>query len=222
MSAYVSCDSSCYHKKRVLMVREQIESRGIKDRAVLVAMAAVPRHLFVPEDMQEYAYEDRPLPIGMGATISQPYIVGLMTELLELSGGERVLEIGTGSGYQAAVISKIAYEVISFERVKELVSFSKENLKRAGIGNVKVFFGDGTTIPEECGLFDAVIVTAASPEIPGYLIGILKEGGRILAPVGDYGLQELVKIKKVSGRPFVTYHGGVRFVPLIGEKGWNE
>ncbi|MDD4299304.1 MAG: protein-L-isoaspartate(D-aspartate) O-methyltransferase [Methanomicrobium sp.] len=222
MPDFFISDTPDFQKKRQLMVKNQIESRGIKDESVLMAMMTVPRHIFVPPEMQPYAYDDRPLPIGMGATISQPYIVGLMTELLELKSGDRVLEIGTGSGYQAAVIGKIAREVISFERVCELVSFAEENLRKADIFNVKVVFGDGTVIHKNCGAFDAAIVTAASPVIPEYLIGILKEGGRLLVPVGDYCLQELVKIKIVNGKPVVTSHGGVRFVPLIGERGWNE
>jgi protein-L-isoaspartate(D-aspartate) O-methyltransferase len=210
-----------YYKKRIRMVKEQIESRGIDDKAVLDAMVNVPRHIFVPPGEMPYAYEDRPLPIGSGATISQPYIVGMMTCLLEISPGDRVLEIGTGSGYQAAVTAQIASEVISFERVEELVLFSEENLKKAKISNVKVFHGDGTDIPSECGLFDAVIVTAASPVMPEYLIKILKEGGRLVVPVGDQFSQLLVKVKLVNKKPVVTYHGGVRFVPLIGEKGWT-
>ena len=222
MSVSFSCDKPDYQKKRLSMVKEQIESRGITDKAVLMAMMTVPRHIFVPKNVLDYAYEDRPLPIGMGATISQPYIVGLMTELLELTHNDRVLEIGTGSGYQAAVIAKIASEVVSFERVKDLVLYSKENLKNTGISNVEVFFGDGTSIPEKCGLFDAIIVTAASPQIPKYLLKILKEGGKLLVPVGDLYSQELFKIKIAKGKPVITSHGGVRFVPLIGEKGWKE
>ncbi|MBP2133877.1 protein-L-isoaspartate(D-aspartate) O-methyltransferase [Methanomicrobium sp. W14] len=204
------------------MVKNQVEARGVADKNVLIAMAKVFRHLFVPEKLREFAYDDRPLPIGMGATISQPYIVAFMTELLELSPYDRVLEIGTGSGYQAAVISKTALEVVSFERIKELIPVSQENLKNSGINNVRVFLGDGTNIPEKFGHFDAVIVTAASPDIPEYLFEFLNEGGRLVAPVGSLSYQELIKIKIEDGKPVLTHHGNVRFVPLIGCRGWKE
>jgi len=221
MSSISSKDTSELKELRAFMVKEQIESRGISDSKVLFSMENVPRHLFVPENLRPYAYEDRPLPIGMNATISQPYIVGLMTELLELKSDDRVLEIGTGSGYQAAVIGKISAEVVSFERIKELVSFAKENLKIADVRNVKVFFGDGTDIPEDLGEFDCAIVTAASPDIPKYLFRYLKEGARLVVPVGNQCVQELLKIKIHRGKPEISYHGSVRFVPLIGDKGWN-
>jgi len=211
-----------YDDLRSAMVRNQIEGRGITDKNVLWVMKQVPRHLFVPDNLAGSAYADTPLPIGYGQTISQPYIVAMMTELLELKETDFVLELGTGSGYQAAVIAGIAKFVRSYERVPELAEYARNNLKKAGVLNVEVVCGDGTD-PKPCnGGYDAAIVTAAAPAIPEYLIPLMKEGGRIVAPIGGYYIQDLAKIRIIAGKPSVTYHGGCRFVPLLGVRGWKE
>lgn len=209
-----------YAEERKEMVRRQIAARGVDDEMVLRAMNKVPRHIFVPEKMRRSAYEDCPLPIGHGQTISQPYIVALMTSLLELKPGECVLEIGSGCGYQAAVLAQIASKVITSERIPELSRMAAENLKKMDIKNVEIITCDGTDL-EEKGRFDAIIITAASPGMPEYLYPLLKEGGRLVAPVGDIYIQTLVKVKIIGGEPEVSYHGGVRFVPLIGKHGFS-
>lgn len=203
---------------RELMVKKQIEARGVRDERVLEAMRAVERHAFVPDQNITAAYEDHPLPIGYGQTISQPYIVALMTELCELEGNEKVLEIGTGSGYQAAVLSLLAKEVHTIEIVEPLAKSARQRLARLGYRNVYVYVGDGYAgLPEEAH-FDVIILTASPPEIPETLIGQLKNGGILVAPVGEYQ-QELVKlVKSETGvtRRTITY---VRFVPMVhGEK----
>ena len=204
------------------MVRHQIEGRGISDENVLRVMGEVPRHLFVPDNLAGSAYADTPLPIGYGQTISQPYIVAMMTELLELKDTDVVLELGTGSGYQAAVIAGIAKYVRSYERVPELAEFARKNLEKAGILNVEVISSDGTD-PKPCEEgYDAAIVTAAAPAIPEYLYPLMREGGRIVAPIGGFYMQDLVKIKITDSKPSVTYHGGCRFVPLLGLRGWKK
>jgi len=209
-----------YAEERKEMVRRQIAAREVDDRRVLKAMEEVPRHIFVPEKMRRSAYEDCPLPIGHGQTISQPYIVALMTSLLELEPGDCVLEIGSGCGYQAAVIAQIAAKVITCERIPELSRVAAENLKQAGIKNVEIITCDGTSLDAKR-KFDAIIITAASPEIPEYLYPLLKEGGRLVTPAGDINIQTLVKVKITEGKPVISYHGGVRFVPLIGKHGFS-
>ena len=203
------------------MVSEQIVARGVVEHRVIAAMKAVPRHLFVPEELKASAYADRPLPIGHGATISQPYIVGLMTNLLSITPGDRVLELGTGSGYQAALLGVLAGEVISFERIANLATTARENLSLIDINNVTVIEGDGTAHLREYGTFDAILVTAASPVLPDYLRESLRQDGRCVVPVGSPDSQILVRMKKRGGQFLITHHGGVRFVPLIGEKGWK-
>ncbi len=201
-------------KLRELMVKSQIESRGVSDRGVLDAMRKVERHKFVPGSHISAAYEDHPLPIGHGQTISQPYIVALMTELCELSGTEKVLEIGTGSGYQAAVLSLLAGEVYSMEIVEPLGRSAIQKLAELGYRNVQVRIGDGYLGWPEEAPFDVIILTASPPRIPQALIDQLAEGGILVAPEGDFS-QELVKITKQNGRitkRTVTY---VRFVPMI-------
>lgn len=203
------------------MVSEQIVARGVVEHRVIAAMKAVPRHLFVPEELKASAYADRPLPIGHGATISQPYIVGLMTNLLSITPGDRVLELGTGSGYQAALLGVLAGEVISFERIANLATTARENLSLIDINNVTVIEGDGTAHLREYGTFDAILVTAASPVLPDYLRESLRQDGRCVVPVGSPDSQILVRMKKRGGQFLITHHGAVRFVPLIGEKGWK-
>lgn len=199
---------------RNIMVKKQIESRGIRDARVLDAMSTVERHKFVPDQHITSAYEDHPLPIGYGQTISQPYIVALMTELCELKGDEKVLEIGTGSGYQAAILSLLAKEVYSIEIIDKLGKSAALRLKNLGYKNVVVKTGDGYAGWPEKAPFDVIILTASPPEIPQTLIDQLKDNGLLIAPVGDYH-QELVKIEKRGGeiyRKTITY---VRFVPMV-------
>lgn len=197
------------------MVNCQIKARGIQDPLVLKAMLEVKRHLFVPAHLLSQAYNDYPLPIGQGQTISQPYIVALMTELLELKGGERVLEIGTGSGYQTAVLSRIASQVYSVEIVPELAIRAEEKLKEFGYSNIRVKSGDGNIGWVEESPFDAIIVTAAPSEIPHCLIDQLKMGGILVVPVGSY-IQFLYKIKKTEEGIVSEQIAPVRFVPMTG------
>ena len=208
-------------REREEMVEFQIRARGVRDERVLAAMEKIPRHLFVPENWERAAYEDRPLPIGEGQTISQPYIVAVMTEQLEIRSHDRVLEIGTGSGYQAAILAELAGEVVSVERLPEIADRARENLARAGVTGVRIIIGDGTEgyLPEAP--YDAIIVTAASPTVPEPLVEQLAEGGRLIAPVGPRERQDLVKLVKREGRVETIPLGGVCFVPLIGQFGWR-
>jgi len=201
---------------REKMVETQIKARGVKDSRVLSAMIKVERHLFVPKDLENSAYTDQPLPIGEGQTISQPYIVALMTELLELKGGEKVLEIGTGSGYQAAILAELAKEVYTIEIVERLAASAKNLLLALGYQNVNVKAGDGYLGWPDVAPFDAVIVTAAPDHIPKPLLDQLKEGGRMVLPVGTY-TQVLKKIVKRSGRFETTDTIPVIFVPMTGD-----
>jgi protein-L-isoaspartate(D-aspartate) O-methyltransferase len=201
---------------REKMVETQIKTRGVKDPRVLSALLRVERHRFVPEEYLNSAYSDQPLPIGEGQTISQPYIVALMTELLELKGDEKVLEIGTGSGYQAAILAELAKEVYTIEIIESLASMANKRLLELGYQNVKVKAGDGYLGWPEAAPFDAIIVTAAPDHIPKPLIEQLKEGGRMVVPVGTYA-QELKKIVKRSGKIETTNIIPVVFVPMTGE-----
>lgn len=197
-------------------------SRSIKDRRVIGAMAEVPRERFVPEELYHAAYDDRPLSIGFGQTISQPYIVALMTEALELTGNEKVLEVGTGSGYQAAIIARLTRKVITTERIPELAESARETLKRLGYNNVEVHVaGKELGWPKEAP-YDAIIVTAASPCIPVVLLEQLTEGGRLVIPVGSRWEQDLLKITRHTGGNRVENLGACRFVPLIGKGAWKE
>ena len=207
---------------REKMVETQIKARGVKDPRVLSALLKVERHRFVPEEHLNSAYADQPLPIGEGQTISQPYIVALMTELLELKGDEKVLEIGTGSGYQAAILAELSKEVYSIEIIETLASMSKNRLLELGYQNIRVKAGDGYLGWPEFAPFDAIIVTAAPDHIPKPLIEQLKEGGRMVVPVGTH-TQELKKIVKRSGKIETTDVIPVLFVPMTGEgvKGKN-
>ncbi|NLI14705.1 MAG: protein-L-isoaspartate(D-aspartate) O-methyltransferase [candidate division Zixibacteria bacterium] len=200
---------------RINMVRDQIEARGIKNKAVLESMRNVPRHLFIPENLRHEAYEDEPVPIGYGQTISQPYIVALMTELLELSPDSKVLEIGTGSGYQAAILSTLADSVFSIEIIPELAATADSTLKKLGY-EVTVRCGDGYRGWPEHAPFDAIIVTAAPEKIPRPLVDQLAENGRLVIPVGSY-YQELKLIRKIKGQLIETNIAPVRFVPMTGE-----
>jgi len=201
--------------ERLTMVREQIEARGIKNKAVLESMRNIPRHLFIPENFRQEAYEDEPVPIGYGQTISQPYIVALMTELLELNSDSKVLEIGTGSGYQAAILSTLADSVFSIEIIPELAAAADSILKELNY-KVEVKCGDGYRGWPDQAPFDAIIVTAAPEKIPQPLIEQLAENGRLVIPVGSY-YQELKLIRKVDGKLIETNIAPVRFVPMTGE-----
>lgn len=205
-------------KLRDIMVKRQIESRGVRNERVLKAMRDVERHKFVPNQHITSAYEDHPLPIGYGQTISQPYIVALMTELCELNGTEKVLEIGTGSGYQAAILSLLSKEVYSIEIVAPLGKMAAKRLKDLGYHNVQVRIGDGYQGWPEKSPFDVIILTAAPPKIPEKLFEQLKEGGVMVAPVGDFH-QELITIEKVNGRMVKRVITYVRFVPMVHDKG---
>lgn len=201
---------------RQKMVETQIKARGVKDPRVLSALLKVERERFVPEEYTNSAYADQPLPIGEGQTISQPYIVALMTELLELTGNEKVLEIGTGSGYQAAILAELAKEVYTVEIVESLASTAKKRLSELGYQNIHVKAGDGYLGWPEAAPFDAIMITAAPDHIPKPLIEQLKEGGRMVAPVGTYS-QELKRIVKRSGKIETTDIISVIFVPMTGE-----
>jgi protein-L-isoaspartate(D-aspartate) O-methyltransferase len=207
-------------RARLKMVDEQIAARGIKDRRVLSAMGRVPRHLFVEEALRDSAYGDHALPIGEQQTISQPYMVALMTETLALKGSERVLEIGTGSGYQTAVLAELAAQVYSVERIDSLAAKARRLLASLGYRNVQIKVFDGTYGWKEVAPFDAILVTAGSPEIPMPLTEQLKEGGRMVIPVGERTAQVLKKVTKTSAGIEVTALTGCVFVPLIGGHGW--
>jgi len=203
-----------YEQARQNMVEYQIKGRGIKDKNVLGAMLKVPRHLFVPEEMRDLAYRDEPLPIGHGQTISQPYIVGYMTEALKLQPGDRVLEIGTGSGYQTAILAEIVSKVYTIELIPELSLRAQETLKSLGYKNIEFLTGDGSKGWPEKAPFEAILVSAAPAEVPPALIEQLKIDGRLIIPVGTDS-QELVLIKRTKKGWEKTRLIGVRFVPLI-------
>lgn len=202
------------------MIDQQIRRRGINDRAVLEALEAVPRERFVPKEAEHLAYTDRALPIESGQTISQPFMVAIMTQALELTGRERVLEIGTGSGYQAAVLGRLCHEVYSIERHADLAETAAARLRAAGLSNVHVFVGDGTLGYPDKAPFDRILVTAGGPYMPPALFEQLAEGGLLVMPVGTGEGQTLEAVRKVRGRPVVTNLGGCRFVKLVGEQGW--
>ncbi len=204
------------------MVRTQIAARGIRDARVLAAMRTVPRHRFLPDQLAHVAYRDAPQPIGMGQTISQPYIVALMSELLCLTGKERVLEIGTGSGYQAAILGQLAAEVITVERFPSLARQAAAVLAELGYTNIQVQVGDGTLGWPAKAPYDAIIITAAAPDVPEPLKAQLADGGRLVAPIGPRWSQELVRVWRHGDQFQTEWLIGVSFVPLIGEYGWHE
>lgn len=211
-----------FERLRHLMVEHQLRARGIKDKRVLEVMENVPRHLFIDEDLHERAYEDNALSIGYGQTISQPYMVAIMTELLELKGDERVLEIGTGSGYQSAVLSLLAAEIFTVERIAPLALKAERILKELHYMNVHVIVSDGTMgLPEEPP-FDGIIVTAAAPSIPDTYKKQLKVGGRLVIPVGERFSQILYQVKRLPRGYVTSMSTPCIFVPLIGKYGWEE
>ena len=203
------------------MVERQIEARGVRNPRVLAAMREIPRHLFIPSPYDRSAYEDSPLPIGNGQTISQPYIVALMTELLKPEPEDNVLEIGTGCGYQAAILAKLVRKVTSVERIPAVADLARSNLAALGISNVEIQTADGTLGYPENAPYNGIIITAATPSVPKPLIEQLAENGRLVAPVGGREIQELVVLSRRKGIVSQELHGGVRFVPLIGEHGWE-
>jgi protein-L-isoaspartate(D-aspartate) O-methyltransferase len=204
------------------MIEGQIIARGIKDRRVIDAMLKIPRHIFVEEAMAAQAYNDKPLPIGEKQTISQPYMVALMTELLQLTGKEKVLEIGTGSGYQAAILALLADRVYTMERIRPLALKARKALDSLGLLNINIKISDGTMGWKEEAPFDAILVTAGAPQIPFELTNELAIGGRLVIPVGDQFEQTLVRIiKREDGTVDQEQITGCRFVKLIGEHGWK-
>lgn len=213
-----------YSMERKQMVERQLKRRDIHDPLVLRAMETVPREAFIPENMHTFAYEDRPLPIGEDQTISQPYIVALMTQALELTPKDRALDIGTGSGYAAAILSRIAEKVYSVERYKSLADTAKELFARLCYDNIWILEGDGTLGWPEHAPYDAIVVTAGGPDVPQALLDQLVVGGRLLIPVGKtLQLQELVRVRRTGQDEFEREKlTDVRFVPLIGEQGWEE
>ena len=204
------------------MIQAQLRRRGITDAAVLAAMESVPRHEFVPREFREKSYDDVPLPIGDGQTISQPYIVAVMTAALHVRPSDRVLEIGTGCGYQAAILSRLAREVFGVERRPELALSASARLERLGYANVHVHCGDGTLGMPELAPFEAILVAAAAPAIPQPLFAQLAEGGRMIVPVGDAEHQELQLIERRGKSVRTTTLEGCRFVPLVGYHGWQD
>ncbi len=213
-----------YAKQRKKMVDSQIRSRGVRDERVLRAMEKIPRHLFIDEGLIDQAYNDNPLPIGEKQTISQPYIVALMTEALELKGREKVLELGTGSGYEAAILAELADRVFTIERIASLAQKARKLLESLNYYNVVIRVGDGTYGWREESPFDAIAVSAGSPSIPRMLVEQLAIGGRLVIPVGSRYSQSLIKLTRLSENPDDVKRedlGGCRFVNLIGEHGWK-
>jgi protein-L-isoaspartate(D-aspartate) O-methyltransferase len=211
-----------FRLQRCEMIETQLRRRGVNDTRVLATMSAVPREEFVPQQFRQKAYEDAPLPIGEGQTISQPYMVATMTAALRLQGGERVLEIGAGCGYQAAILSRLAESVFTIECRSELAASAAERLSRLGYANVHVHCGDGTLGLPELAPFDAILVAAAAPQVPEPLRAQLAECGRLIVPVGGAEDQELQLIEREGNAFCKTVLDGCRFVPLVGYYGWKE
>ncbi len=206
-----------------LMIQRQLKARGILGTRVLDAMSRVERHLFVPDDEKDFAYDDRPLFIGSGQTISQPYIVALMTEMLEVEADQTVLEIGTGSGYQTAILAELGREVFTIERIKTLLDQANIRLDKLDYKNIRYKLDDGTIGWQEYAPFNRIMVTAAAPEVPGILFKQLRAGGRMVVPVGGKIRQELMLVmKSKAGKQKVINRGGCLFVPLIGKDGWQD
>ncbi len=209
-----------YGKEQLLSL--QLEAQGIKDERVLTAFQRVPRHKFVRAEDINNAYEDGPLPIGYGQTISQPFIVALMTEALQIDADDKVLEIGTGSGYQTAILAELAHEVYSVEKVPQLAEDAGQRLKQLGYKNIFIEVGDGTRGWLENSPYNAIIVTAASPKVPHSLWQQLAQEGRMVIPVGDMFIQDLLLLRKTEKGRTKNSLGGCRFVPLLGEEGWKS
>jgi protein-L-isoaspartate(D-aspartate) O-methyltransferase len=211
-----------YERQRKQMIKEQIKGRGLHDPHLLTAFETVPRHLFVPKESRYAAYDDGPLPIGFGQTISQPYIVALMTNLLKLNGDERLLEVGTGSGYQAAILGMMAEEVHTIEFIPELTTRAENTLKQLGMDNDHVHFGDGSLGWLECAPYNGILVAAAAPKTPKALLEQLKDGGKLVIPVGGRGFQQLEVWVREEDDYYNRTDIAVAFVPLRGVQGWNR
>ncbi|MCX6355432.1 MAG: protein-L-isoaspartate(D-aspartate) O-methyltransferase [Candidatus Aureabacteria bacterium] len=211
-----------FERMRELMVEQQLVPRGIRNPGVLDAFRKVPRHRFVEKDLQNSAYDDHPLPIGEGQTISQPFMVACMTQCLDIKKNERVLEIGTGSGYQAAILAEIAAEVYTVERIDSIAKKAEALLRELGYNNVQYRVADGTNGWPEKAPFNGIIVTAGAPRVPEPLVEQLAEGGRLLIPVGGSWSQELRIVRKEKEGMREEYVCGCVFVPLVGEHGWRE
>lgn len=211
-----------FARARARMVEEQLVDRGISDLRVLAAMSKVERHRFVAEALQVRAYDDKSLPIGEGQTISQPYMVGLMTQILELRGGERILELGTGCGYQTAVLAEIAATVYTIERLAPLAATARATLEGCGYSNIVTRVGDGTLGWADEGPFDGILVTAGTPQLPRPLVAQLRTGASLVFPIGEEELQTLVRIRKEERGFSEEYFGDCRFVKLVGRYGWRE
>jgi protein-L-isoaspartate(D-aspartate) O-methyltransferase len=222
MSENRKSDAEQYQGLRVAMVENQLKARGISDRRVLEAMRRVPRHIFVPEAQRSRAYEDMPLPVGEGQTISQPYIVAWMTELLRLEGEESVLEIGTGTGYQSALLGLLARKVYSVERIAALADSARERLASLGLENIEVVVGDGSRGLPEHAPYQDIIVTAGSPQVPQALVEQLADGGRLVIPVGTASMQMLTLVEKRGSEVVTRELGNCVFVPLVGKYGWRR
>ncbi len=215
-----------YDDQLKILVNSVLKLKGIKDQKILDAFMTTPRHEFVPENLRIYSYKDHPLSIGDGQTISQPYIVALMVQLLEIQKTDKILEIGTGSGYQTAILSKLADEVFTVERIDNLARNARKVLKKLQITNVHFRVGDGTkgwikAFPV-CEFFDKIIISAASPEVPESLINQLKDGGILILPCGSRIQQDLIIVRKDGENNTKENHGACSFVPLIGEEGWEN
>lgn len=206
---------------RARMVEEQLRARGIRSERVLAAMAKVPRERFVAPEFQREAYADGPLPIGAGQTISQPLMVAIMVELLDVQLTDRVLEVGTGTGYEAVILGELAAEVWTIERQPELADRAKAVMAELGYGNVRVVWGDGSTGLAEQAPFDKIVVAAGAPEVPPSLIAQLRDGGTLVVPIGDRVDQQLQVVRKCEGEVQVTHRSLCRFVPLVGAEGWQ-
>jgi protein-L-isoaspartate(D-aspartate) O-methyltransferase len=201
-------------------LRRELEQRGIRDSRVLAVIEKTPRDAFIPAPLRDEAYEDTALPIGQGQTISQPYIVALMTQALELNGTETVLEVGTGSGYQAAILAPLCRKVVTIDRIEDLSRSARYVLNELGINNVEFLIGDGTLGNPERGPYDRIIVTASAPDVPKPLYEQLAPGGRLVVPVGDESQQDLIVVEKTESGPRTTPLCACRFVKLIGQAGW--
>jgi len=218
MAAETEADAFAIQRRS--MIDSQLRARGIRDQRVLTAMLHVPRHEFVSAEYREQVYEDHPIPIGEGQTLSQPYIVAIMLEVLALDPSDAVLEVGTGSGYVTALLSELSRQVYSVERHASLARAAQETLVRLGYPNVEVLLGDGSHGLPERAPFDAIVVSAAAPHIPPPLFEQLREGGRLVIPVGPAHAQELQLVRKQAGHPLIAKLEGCRFVPLIGSEAY--